>query len=153
MENQSSKFSESIDLKVSQTLVPYIEFDLSKFDQKTNQSSLRIESRLIMNTNKDNPFANAKFETNFSLASKKDSSPYFQATIDIMLLVKNDLQDSSEVDINQLKEAIDTNQQFSKTLKNNTSNMLINVFSDSMFKATGNPVVLNKEQIEHNMLH
>ncbi|MCT3396341.1 hypothetical protein [Lentilactobacillus hilgardii] len=151
--DKSSKLKKAAKLEVSQIFVPYINFDLENLDRKASQASLKIESKLIMNANKDDLFADAKFETNFALRSEKDVSPYFQATIDVMLLVKSDHSNNSEINIEQLKEAIDSKEQLSTLLKSTTSNMLISVFSDCMFKATGRPVTLSKQQIEANMLH
>lgn len=151
--NKSSKLNKAVDLKVSQIFVPYINFNLKNLDQTASQASLKIESKLIMNANKNDLFADAKFETNFALKSNQDASPYFQTIIDVMLLVKSDHSDDSEIDIEQLKEAIDSEKQLSNLLKSTTSNMLISIFSDSMFKATGHPATLSKQQIESNMLH
>lgn len=151
--DKSSEFNKAINLEVSQIFVPYINLDLENLDREASQASLKIESKLVMNANKDDLFADAKFETNFALRSEKNASPYFQATIDVMLLVKSDQSKNFELNIEQLKKVIDSEKQLSDLLKSTTSNMLISVFSDSMFKATGRPATLSKQQIESNMLH
>lgn len=151
--DKSSEFNKAINLEVSQIFVPYINLDLENLDWEASQASLKIESKLVMNANKDDLFADAKFETNFALRSEKNASPYFQATIDVMLLVKSDQSKNFELNIEQLKKVIDSEKQLSDLLKSTTSNMLISVFSDSMFKATGRPATLSKQQIESNMLH